>query len=303
MQNLCGWKYQPEHIERVVACLSTPHFQTPEPTQDDVFNHSIFKKFTGEWPQPGPQEIGDCTSWGWVHGVDFTVVLEAYLQIQNQSDPDAAYEYQPTCTEALYAAERINIGNGQMGREDGGVGAWCAKAVMDVGTVSRPNLDSLGLGGTYSGDRARTWGRSGMPQNVLTACTPHTVADTTLVKSFNEAAWHLQQHRVVPVCSDVGFENGPGGITLRDSEGFATRRHSWSHCMCFISVRMGKRPGLLLLNQWPKGATQGPMGPVEIPDCSWWVDADTCDEMLSQGDSFTLSKYKGYPARKLTWRF
>jgi hypothetical protein len=296
---LSGWIKDDREVERVWSTMPTPFFATPDPENKDQHNHLIFKQITGGWHDEGPQEIGDCVSWGNARLVDYTGVLDYAFMVG-----DTAYEYQKTATEVIYALSRVEVGGGQI-RGDGSVGAWAAKAVVDFGTLSRKKLDELGVGGAYSGQRARSWGSRGLPDNLEPAAKEHTIGDMTPVRNFKEAAWHIQQGRVVAVCSDVGFENGgPGGaITGRDSQGFAKPRGSWPHCMTFVSVRMGSRPGLLLCNQWPKGSVAGPMGDVEIPDCSWWVDAQYCDRMLSQNDSFTGTKFKGYPARKLTWRF
>lgn len=311
---LCGWVDDQAEVEQVWSQMPTPFFAAPAPENRDQHNHTIFKNMIGTYHPEGPQEIGDCVSWGNGNLINYTQVLEAWMQIQelrvsgatdeqvNKALEEARYEYQETATEVIYALSRVEIGGGRI-RGDGSVGAWAAKALTDYGTISRKELDKLGVGGRYSGSRARSWGRSGLPDELEPAARQHLIADMTPVRSFNDLAWHIQNLRVVAVCSNVGFENGRRGVTQRDEQGFATARGSWAHCMLFVSVKMGGRPGALLCNQWPKGTVQGPMGDVEIPDCSWWVDADTVDRMLRQNDSFTGTKYKGYPARRLNWRF
>lgn len=294
---LSGWVRDDAAVEKVWSSMPTPYFATPDPENKDAHNHLIFREMTGDWHDEGPQAIGDCVSWGNARLVDYTGVLETYF-----ATGIGNLEYQPTATEVIYALSRVEVGGGQI-RGDGSVGAWAAKAVVDYGTLSRKRLDELGIGGKYSGQRARDWGRSGLPDSLEPHAKEHPIADMTPVRTFKEAAWHIQQGRVVAVCSDVGFENGSNGYTQRDAQGFARPRGNWNHCMCFVSGKMGSRPGLLLTNQWPKGTVVGPMGDVEIPPCSWWVDAEVVEAMLRQNDSFTGTKFKGYPARKLTWRF
>jgi hypothetical protein len=304
MEHLRGWVNQPHEVERVWNSMPTPFFATPDPdTSVDAHNHLIFKEMTGDWHDEGPQEIGDCVSWGNGRLVDYTQVLEEWLQLKQSDSPkNERYDYQKTATEVIYALSRVEVGGGRLSG-DGSVGAWAAKALTDFGSISRAELDRLGVGGRYSGARARQWGRSGLPDSLEPAAKNHIIADMTPVRNFKEFAWHCQNYRVTAVCSDVGFENGPNGTTERDFEGFATPRGSWGHCMCLVSVRFGRRPGGLLTNQWPKGTVSGPTGPNEIPPCSWWVDAEVIDRMLGQGDSFTGTKYKGYPIRPLTFRF
>lgn len=295
MQELNGWVRDDSEVEKVWTTMPTPFFATPEPENKDVHNHLIFKSLTGDWHDEGPQAIGDCVSWGNGRLIDYAQVLEpAY--------GGTPLEYQKTATEVIYALSRVEIGGGRI-RGDGSVGAWAAKAVTDYGTLSRKQLASLGVSGDYSGQRAREWGRTGLPDKLEPAAKQHIIEDMTPVRNFKEFAWHCQQGRITAVCSDVGFENGPRGVTMRDAQGFARPRGQWNHCMALVSVRMGSRPGGLLTNQWPKSTVQGPQGPVEIPPCSWWVDADVIDHMLAQKDSFVGTRYKGYPARKLTWRF
>lgn len=311
---LCGWVQDKEAVEQVWATMPTPFFSTPTPENRDQMNHTIFKDMVGTYHPEGPQQIGDCVSWGNGNLVNYTQVLEAWMQIQEKrasgaSDEeiikaveDARYEYQETATEVIYALSRVEIGGGRI-RGDGSVGAWAAKALMQYGSISRKELDKLGVGGAYSGRRARSWGSSGLPNELEPAAKQHIIEDMTQVRSFNEFAWHAQNLRVTAVCSDIGFETGGSMTVRRDAQGFSRPRGSWNHCMLLVSVRMGSRPGGLLCNQWPYESVQGPMGDIEIPKCSWWVDADVIDQMLRQGDSFTGTKYKGYPARRLTWRF
>jgi hypothetical protein len=297
-----GWQHDPAEVERIWGTMPTPFFMAPSPDQTrDHFNHKFFKEFVGEDAPAGPQAIGDCVSWGNGNLVNYTSVLEAYLEVKS-GKMDTGYEYQETCTEAIYALSRVEVGGQRGSYSDGSVGAWAAKAVTQFGTLSRKHLEKLGLSGAYSGQRAKEWGARGLPDNLEPAAREHLITDMTPVRSFLDAAWHIQNYRVVAVCSNVGFENGRGrgAITERDSQGFATARGTWPHCMLFVSVRWD-RPGLLMLNQWPKSSVAGPLVH-DQPPVSWWVDADTVDRMLRQNDSYTGTKHKGYPARRLTWR-
>jgi hypothetical protein len=313
MQELCGWHNNPAEVERIWSAMPTPFFQAPAPEQGrDQHNHLIFKDFTGVWHPEGPQKIGDCVSWGNARLVNYLEVLEAWVQIQEKkaADPnyredadDGRYIYEEICTEAIYGLSRVEIGHQRGSYQDGSVGAWAAKALMQYGIFSRADLDRMGKSGAYDPNRAKEWGARGLPSDLEGVAKRHPVADMTPVRSFNEAAFHIQNLRTVAVCSNVGFENGRGGMTQRDSTGRATPRGRWDHCMTFVSLRWKPNPQLLLCNQWPPGAVQGPMGDVEIPPCSWWVDAEVCDEMLGQNDSFTGTKYKGYPIRRATWKF
>src|SRR6266487_2205687 len=163
MRDFCGWIKDEGEVERVWSMMPTPFLATPEPENKDHHNHLLFKDFVGDYGSKGPQEIGDCVSWGNGRAENYTNVLEAWLQIQDEKDKDIAsderYIYEETCTEVIYALSRVEVGGGRM-RGDGSVGAWAAKAITDWGVISRPELDRIGVGGKYSGSRARSWGRS-----------------------------------------------------------------------------------------------------------------------------------------------
>lgn len=314
--DLCGWIPIPSEVNRICTLLPQPIFNTPDPdTSKEMLLYPIYNRISGKPVGLDVQGIGDCTSFGWKHLFEINLCVEidqSLRQIASQhgldsqefktAEEDAFFEYQDISSEAIYAIERVNVGGQRGSYRDGGVGAWCAKMATDYGTISRPNLKQLGLQPDYDPRRAKDWGARGVPDVVLQACRPHIFATVSQVRSFNEAAWHIQNGRAVAVCSNVGFENGPGRTTQRDQDGFASPRGTWPHCMCFIGVRFGSRPGLLILNQWPKGYLNGPTYK-DQPENTWWVDAEVCDQMLGQGDSFTGDKYKGYPAKQLDWRF
>jgi hypothetical protein len=55
-----------------------------------------------------------------------------------------------------------------------------------------------------------------------------------------------------------------------------------------------RRKGALCFNSWGEGYINGPTrGPQ--PTSTFWVDANTVDAMLRQGDSFAFSAYVGIP--------
>jgi hypothetical protein len=84
----------------------------------------------------------------------------------------------------------------------------------------------------------------------------------------------------------------------RDDDGFCKPGGVWWHCMCFIGVRYGKRPGLLCANSWGDSNTVGKHYPHDIPpavrNCSFWIDAEVCDRMLSGRDSYVYAGYSGF---------
>jgi hypothetical protein len=121
--------------------------------------------------------------------------------------------------------------------------------------------------------------------------------ETTLVTSFAEAAKAISNGYPVVVCSGQGFSMS------RDDDGFCKPGGVWWHCMTFMGLRWGKRPGLLCANSWGRSNTVGKHYPDNIPEevrvCSFWVDADVCDRMLGGKDSYAYAGYAGFTRSKM----
>ncbi|MHB0722167.1 C1 family peptidase [Roseomonas mucosa] len=228
----------------------------------------------------GPQLIGDCVSWGYGGCVD----LIACIEILSGEAEEYSYDLRVS-TEVIYALSRVEYGDFDGSPMDGSYGAWAAKAVQQGGTLSRKEI------GAYDPQRARTWGASGLPDELEPKAKQHKIRKASLVRHFNEARDAIANGYPVAVCSDQGFS------LTRDKDGFAAPQGSWLHCMKFIASNDKERPGLLCMNSWGKTTPSGPKGAIDVPDGSFWVDADICEKMLKQGDSYALSQFDGYPRR------
>jgi len=102
----------------------------------------------GKDPGYPAQQIGDCVSFGHGHGNDLLQCIEIGL--------GSPIEYRETDTEFIYGASRQVAGI--LGTGDGSYGAAAVKAMTTLGVVSR---EMLGTDGSYSGDRAQSWGKTG----------------------------------------------------------------------------------------------------------------------------------------------
>jgi hypothetical protein len=291
---LCGWLDRPEQVEAFLG-------QLPKPTYADAAGHltgtgaskvvllyEAARKVMGQDLDTGPQKIGDCVSWGWSGCTDLVACLDA-LAGQNE-----AYSWgNRVCTEAIYGLSRVEYGDFDGSYQDGSVGAWAAQAVTKGGTLGRELL------GQYDPKRAKEWGAKGLPHDLEVAAAQHRVVSVVQVKDFQQARDLIANGYPIAVCSNVGFETGNGSpaLTRRDSKGFSKPHGRWNHCMKFVASRDDERPGLLCYQSWGNASADGPKGDYDIPNASWWVDADVCEKMLKQGDSFALSQFDGYPAQ------
>lgn len=230
---------------------------------------------------PGPQKIGDCVSWGFGGCVDLLACLEAL-----NGDEIYPYEYR-ICTEALYALSRVEYGDFDNSPLDGSYGSWASEAIRVGGTLPRHTL------GPYDPIRAKQWGKTGLPDEYEPTARQHRVIETALVISYEEARDSIANGYPVAVCSAQGFN------MERDDEGYAEPKGEWFHCMKFIASKDDERPGLLCMNSWGADgpdAHSGPKGKYDIPDGSFWVDAEICTSMLSSWrDSYSVSTFQGYP--------
>lgn len=253
----------------------------------------------------GRQGIGDCVSWGWAHAADILLAVDVTL--------GRSAEWHAAATEAIYGGSRVEArGRTSGGWSDGSYGGAAAKWVSQWGIVFRQEYPSFGHDLTkYSADRAKQWGNYGCggrgdDGRFDAEAKRHAIKTVALVTNFAEAAAAIENGYPIPVCSGQGFSS------TRDKDGFCKASGSWAHCMCFIGVRYD-REGLLCLNSWGPNWVKGPKWPTgegydpnsprgppaAQPDGSFWVERSVVDRMLRGRDSFAVSNYQGFPARKL----
>ena len=231
------------------------------------------------------QTIGDCVSHGFGHGIDLLEAVQ--IAVGHQAE-----EFKQTATEAIYGMARVDIGGQHGSLFDGAVGAWAAKAVTTLGTLSRDVV------GPYNGQRAKEWGRAASPANSKSKATAHKVKTASLVTTFEELEDALANGYPVTVCSNQGF-------TLeRDADGFCRPQGVWAHCMLIVGVRADQRPGACIFQSWGSEVPSGPLA-LDQPPNSFWAERAVVERMLGLQDSWSLSNFEGYPGQVLPdhWTF
>ena len=289
---LGGWRRDPEEVQRTLARLRRPYFAASAPrlrrsgVDRTVLLYKAFKEVnSGDYIDYPEQEIGDCVSQSFGHGID---LLEA-VQIVIGKTPEA---FEPTATEAIYGMARVDVGGLHGSDDDGAVGAWAAEAVSTLGTVSRK------VTGPYDGKRAKAWGSVGVPAEIKAKAVAHKVRTTSLVATYGELEDALANGYPVTVCSDQGF------TMERDADGFCGTEGEWGHCMLIVGVRRGKRPGACLFQSWGSNTPDGPLA-LDQPPNSFWADRDVIAAMLALKDSWSISHFDGYPEQDLpaSWSY
>ena len=284
MMGLGGWIHNPDEVERQLATLSHPLFAQAAPrlsgsgTDKTTLLYKAFKDANkGSYINYPAQTIGDCVSHGFGHGVDLLEAVQITIGKQNEV-------LKQTATEAIYGMARVDVGGQKGSYSDGAVGAWAAKAISTIGTVSRDVV------GPYDGSRAKNWGARGVPSAIESQAGQHKVATVSLVSTYEELEDALANGYPVPVCSNQGF-------TLeRDAEGFCRPKGVWGHCMLIVGVRADSRPGACIFQSWGPDMPTGPLA-LDQPPNSFWAERDVVASMLAMQDSWAISQFHGYPGQ------
>jgi len=283
---LGGWLHSPDEVAKQLATLARPTFAMAAPdligagAGKTVMLYKAYKDVNdGKYIDYPAQQIGDCVSHGFGHGVDLLEAIQIALGHKAES-------FKQTATEAVYGMARVDIGGGQLGRSDGAVGAWAAKAVSTIGTLNREDL------GPYDGNRAKQWGSTGVPAEFKAKAGAHKVETVALVSTYEELEDAIANGYPVPVCSNQGF------TMTRDSQGFCRPKGTWGHCMLIVGIRNDDRPGACIFQSWGPDTPSGPLA-LDQPPNSFWAERDVVAQMLAMQDSWALSQFDGYPGRPL----
>jgi hypothetical protein len=282
-----GWIEDPDAVTEVLMTLEHPTFASAAPDLagggegKTVLLWKTLEQVTGRPYEFDRQTIGDCVSHG--NGLASDLIESAQIVLENSGETWSGR----AATEVIYGGSRVEIGGGRVWG-DGSVGAWAAKWLSTYGVVPRGKYGDIDLT-NYDGQRARQWGRSGVPDALEPIARQHPVTAITLVDTYEAARDAIAGGHPVSVCSNQGF------AMTRDSSGFCRPQGRWGHCMCFVgTVGDSRRPGLICFNSWGDYLQGSPRGPLEIPDGGFAVDADVAHRMLQAGDSFAFAGLKGW---------
>lgn len=291
-----GWEPRPAEVEAILSQLARPTFAEAAPrlsgsgTGKTILLYKAFKDVFGRYPRYAAQIIGCCVSRGYEHGVDLRQCIQISI---GKSGERLVF----TSHEAIYGMARVDIGGGRI-RGDGAVGAWAAKAVSTLGTVSAeqvakyaPHADATDAG-PYSDALAKDWGDNGVPAEIKRLAAEHKTAPPALVRTYEELEDALANGYPVPVCSNQGF------TLTRDEQGFCRPKGTWGHCMLICGCRADERPGACIFQSWGPDNPSGPLA-LDQPTNSFWADRETVASMLAMQDSFALPIFDGYPGQTL----
>jgi hypothetical protein len=293
-----GYDPDPEGSAAFVASLPHPTLASAAPgfhadEQREVMLYPALLKCLPGWRRGSQGNVGSCVGWAASLATDFVAACD----VVHRQEPEVVRAR--TVEASLYGFSRVEargqrVNNGG----DGSTGFHAAKAIRDFGALHY----GLDYGGTVipetgKQDRDKSWGRSGVPDELEPFARLRRCSETTLATDFSQAAAAIQNGFSCVVCSGQGFS------MARDDEGFCRPGGVWWHAMVFAGVRWGRRPGLLCFNSWGDSNTVGKHYPETMPvavrNCSFWVDADTCSKMLGGRDSYVYAGYAGFQPTQL----
>lgn len=289
-----GWFRDPDVIDENLDPLKTTQFDATPAGKAALAGDELVllcravrkaaNKAAPWYPNIDQKNVGSCVGAANKHVVD--VLLG--VQISNGTPG----EWKPIAVEPSYAMSRVEIGGGRLSG-DGSVGAWIVRADKEIGVVPMERIGSHDLT-AYSPDRARSWGRTGCPDDLETKARQHPVKGVALVKTAADTERAIRQGYPIIVCSDQGFR------MERDATGRCSPQGTWYHAMSILGVRsLNGKTQFFVLNSWGDRAHTGPVVPADAPPAGFWADSTVIDRMVKQGDSFALSDAVGFPARKL----
>lgn len=281
--HLCGWT--PDHPDRRLIARGFPTLAQAGPglaadRSKSVLLYKVWKEVFADYPDYPAQQIGDCESFGHGHAHDLLQTVEAYL-----GDLDASAVGR-TCTEAFYAAGR-EAGN-MLGWGDGCYGSAMLEAATTMGVLRYADLPDGQQ--AYSGQRAKQWGRSGLPSELKAIAAGRRLSGAMLA-SADEMLAALQAGHPCTISTAHGF------TMTRDSQGFCRLRGRWGHCMGVVGYR-ADRPGFLVIQSWGPKTPDGPTD-LDQPTWSFWADWSDIETIIAEGDSNTLSATPGFAPRKM----
>jgi hypothetical protein len=238
-------------------------------------------------PARNQNPIGSCVGFASTSAVEYLLCLQA---LERGMGPDA---FRDLAQEVLYALSRVEIGGGRI-PGDGSVTAWAGEAARRYGVIWRAVHGKYDLT-KYSPALCRSWGRSGLPDELEPLAKQAPVKGISFARNATEMAKAIRQGYPMAMGSVVGF--GSRGPWTRDADGFLRASGQWGHCMAVIGVIGGNRPGFLFLNSWGPDWVRGPTGKYDLPPGSFFVDWNTADRMAREGDCVIFSDAVGFPAR------
>lgn len=231
--------------------------------------------------------VHNCVSFGARH----STMLLSLADILLRGDRE---KFRPVFSPYYYGTGRIYVG-GWGGYQDGSVGSWMAKAVMQYGTLfsDEPGVPK------YSGQVAKSFGaaaRNGIDKFKATGIK-YPVKSAALIKTWEDLASSLVNGYPVTTASNLGYSMEPG------RDGFHQQITKWNHQLCIIGIdeTYGDDHYALLLNSWDDvhGHLKDFQTREDLPISILRVRRKDVEKHLAQNECFAYSQFDGFPEQPI----
>lgn len=305
MANQMGWirfedrtREVNEATANVIASQAFPIFcATPNvgslygATPPDVmyweYEEALLKRRIEGWAQTHT----DCTSFALARAAQDLILVE----VAERGDGEV-WPGHEVATEPIYGGGRVEIG-GRRIRGNGLVVSWGAKWLQEYGVLLRKDYRSVDLS-TYSGSRAKSWGESGVPNEIEPIARENPVKDWTVIQSGPDIIAAAAGRFPIATGSNYGFTE------TRDENGFCYPSGSWAHAMAwrgYVIVK-GNRPAVPIQQSWKNSPRGNDLVKLEsgreikLPFGVFLVDMEHCERMAARGDAVALTGVRGWEA-------
>ena len=250
---------------------------------------------------PGPQQTGDCVSWGQATSI---YVRAAITALKSGVPPPSSQVFPPH----QYGLSRVQIGNGRPPcRSAGAYPSDAIRGFKQFGYVTTAEVAQLGF--NYSGRLADDWGCNGPPRNVIELGKRHAGGDAYPIRSIEE--WRDAICNVYPVTVAIPWRpgkvyrghDGRSCIAFDGSNRAFDGSNRGGHQICSLAYDGSSgKPYWLLFNShganWPSGASRAD----GTPPGSVWVDERWARWIVTNGELWAISDVPGFEAEELDLR-
>lgn len=284
MDLLCGAVIDPEATKAFVQTLPVKAY-SDLPRESGVGKKRLLWQYQRKvlgYDFEELQTIGDCVG----KAIQRTAVLLWCIRIVLRG----LQEKFPgiPASEVPYALGRHEIGKDRI-KGDGCVVEYALTGTKQYGLLFRKDYGSVDLS-TYSGQRAREWGKKGLPDELEPLTRAFPILEAAPVNTWEEGCDAMYNGEVL-----VGGSNSI--FTQRDGSGYLLLTKNGGHATIFDGYddTLGKKSYFNYNNaSWPA------MAGVRIengPRCSGPIVRKQVERMFDQGQWYSVSDIQGMPAQ------
>lgn len=275
--------------------------QTRATTGRKTFLSDCVRAVLGKDVSIGPQETGDCVSWGAKHATEILTCTQIVGLAAKQGDIKAMKDFiatarakwRPVFAPYYYGTGRVYEGRGQLRGQAGSLGSWMFAAAKKYGTL----FEDLAGVPKYSGQIANLWGDDKATLDKWRdKAGDYVIKAGGQITSWDDLCGAVHNGYPVTTASSYGYSMEPG------RDGFHIQNTRWDHQMLFFGVdETWDEPYALVYNQW--GDVHGHLKDFQtgepLPEGILRIRRADAEKHLNRGECFVYSGFEAYPEQEL----